>query len=47
NIKQYAEELKELLIEEFLDDKQIIKRVIKDPNEEVISDSESELEIII
>ena len=46
DIKRYAEELEELPIEDFLDDKQIIECVIKDPNEEVISDSEPELEII-
>ena len=46
NIKQYIKELEELLVEEFLDDKQIIEYVNRDPNEEIISDSEPELEII-
>ena len=47
NIQHYIKELDKLPVEEFLDDKQIIKYIIKDnEEEEIISDSESELEII-
>ena len=46
NIKQYITELEELPVEEFLNDKQIIEYVTRNPNEEIISDSEPELEII-
>ncbi|CAB4383389.1 unnamed protein product [Rhizophagus irregularis] len=46
DIDHYIKELEELPVEEFLDDKQIIEYVTKDSSEEVISDSEPELEII-
>ncbi|CAB5388009.1 unnamed protein product [Rhizophagus irregularis] len=46
NIDHYIKELEELPVKEFLDDKQIIEYVTKDSSEEVISDSEPELEII-
>ena len=46
NIKYFIKELEELSIEEFLDDKQIIKYVTKDPEDDVVSDSKSELKII-
>ncbi len=38
--------LKELTVEEFLNDKQIIKYITKNPNKEIISNSEPKLEII-
>jgi hypothetical protein len=46
DIGHYTKELEELPVEEFLDDKQIIEYVSKDPNEEIITDSEPELEIV-
>ncbi|CAB4384244.1 unnamed protein product [Rhizophagus irregularis] len=46
DIDHYIKELEELPVEEFLDDKQIIEYATKDSSEEVISDSEPELEII-
>ncbi len=46
NIKQYIKELEELPVEEFLNDKQIIKYITKNPNKEIISNSEPKLEII-
>jgi len=47
NIQHYIKELDKLPVEEFLDDKQIIEYITKDnEEEEIISDSESELEII-
>ena len=47
DIQHYVKELDELPVEEFLDDKQIIEYITKDnEEEEIISDSESELEII-
>ncbi len=47
DIQHYVKELDELPVEEFLDDKQIIEYITKDnEEEEIISDSEPELEII-
>ena len=46
DINHYTKELEELPAEEFLEDKQIIEYVSKDPNEEVTTDSEPELEIV-
>lgn len=47
NIAYFTKELDdELPIEECLDDKQIIEFVTKDPNEDIVSDSEPELEIV-
>jgi hypothetical protein len=45
-IQQYTKQLEELPTEEFLNDKQIIEFITRNPNEEIISDSESELELI-
>jgi len=46
NIKQYIMKLEKLPVEEFLNDKQIIEYITRDLNEEIISDSKPELEII-
>ena len=47
NIAYFTKELDdELPIEECLNDKQIIEFVTRDPNEDIVSDSEPELEIV-